>query len=375
MGSLRRDIERLGPVAALVTIATGLGLWGFAATSPRPSWAPDWSGWVLSGFGWLLMILGAWGLVLWAGLGDTPSTARETRELLNEGAVNVSDLLGRLNAYVSYEEDGTAREYWTAQALAWANWVDRLLAWRLPDVQKGFMNDAGRNSSDYHGVKWQHDLATWMDVRLERIKEFVRDADHLQGRLGPVPTKIERVPPTYPGPPRPIRSEARFGQAGWRTKSLGADTEAGQPPERANGPQDNAEASARNAPIKGAGPYPISMADQAAIKAVTKRLRKRWKKEEGPLPQPPQLVFPSPIAPEPAPSSVQLLPDPTPAEIEARAEFLVAQVQDLSINTFGSRNIHFGINQARIIAKDELRKEISEGRPLISRAISSQDQT
>jgi hypothetical protein len=46
--------------------------------------------------------------------------------------------------------------------------------------------------------------------------------------------------------------------------------------------------------------YPVSMAAeaerQAVLKAVRKRMRKRWKSEEGPVPRAPQSVFPPTVA-------------------------------------------------------------------------------
>lgn len=112
--------------------------------------------------------------------------------------------------------------------------------------------------------------------------------------------------------------------------------------------------------------YPVSMADQAkresALKSLRRGLRKRWDRD-GPVPPPPQTVFPR-VDPPPAPiqpSMTQPTPpsqsEPTSEDIEARAEFLTAQVQDVSMNTFGSRNIRFGMNQARIIARNELEDE------------------
>jgi len=99
--------------------------------------------------------------------------------------------------------------------------------------------------------------------------------------------------------------------------------------------------------------YPVSMADQAkrqsVVRSVRRGLRKRWEQADGPVPPPPQTVFPRvDTSPEPTqPSVTQPTPpsqsEPTSEDIEARAEFLMAQVQDVSMNIFGSRNIHFGV--------------------------------
>lgn len=55
--------------------------------------------------------------------------------------------------------------------------------------------------------------------------------------------------------------------------------------------------------------------------------------------------------------SSRVVGDPTEAEVEARAEIIHAQVQDVSHNIFGSPNIYVGMNQARIVARDQLQAE------------------
>ena len=49
--------------------------------------------------------------------------------------------------------------------------------------------------------------------------------------------------------------------------------------------------------------------------------------------------------------------DSTEAEVASRAEFIHAQVQDVSDSVFGSPNIYVGMNQARIVARDQLQAE------------------
>lgn len=53
--------QEFGPVGWALVIVAGLGLWGLAATAPRPDWAPGWSGWALTFFGITLAAFGALG--------------------------------------------------------------------------------------------------------------------------------------------------------------------------------------------------------------------------------------------------------------------------------------------------------------------------
>jgi hypothetical protein len=83
------------PSEALVTIASGIGLWVVALATPRPEWAPNWSGWVITVLGWLLIgrgvIGGLYGFVSvirrvvsptgWPG-NRAPSTDSEVDDLL-----------------------------------------------------------------------------------------------------------------------------------------------------------------------------------------------------------------------------------------------------------------------------------------------------
>lgn len=56
------SLAPLPPVVALSAFATGVGLWLLAVVTPRPVWAPDWSGWALTVVGWVLMVRGLVGL-------------------------------------------------------------------------------------------------------------------------------------------------------------------------------------------------------------------------------------------------------------------------------------------------------------------------
>jgi hypothetical protein len=50
------------PTEGLVVIATGATLWGFAVVTPRPAWAPDWTGWLLTIIGIALIVRGVVGI-------------------------------------------------------------------------------------------------------------------------------------------------------------------------------------------------------------------------------------------------------------------------------------------------------------------------
>ena len=52
--------------------------------------------------------------------------------------------------------------------------------------------------------------------------------------------------------------------------------------------------------------------------------------------------------------------EPNEDEIEARAELILARVNDLSENLFGSPNAYAGPRWAPLVARDELRKEFDE---------------
>jgi len=56
--------KEFGPVGWLVVMVTGIGMWGFAAVSTRPEWAPEWSGWSIAFLGIFLTGLGALGTIL-----------------------------------------------------------------------------------------------------------------------------------------------------------------------------------------------------------------------------------------------------------------------------------------------------------------------
>lgn len=63
------------------------------------------------------------------------------------------------------------------------------------------------------------------------------------------------------------------------------------------------------------------------------------------------------VTPNAPPVATLASSEPTDEEVEARAEFIHAQVQDLSENIFGSPNIYAGMRQARLAARDQLRQE------------------
>lgn len=85
-------------------------------------------------------------------------------------------------------------------------WVGRcidVLNWRLPYLTASLASDAGRDTSDFRGIAWKHHLATWMNVRLDRLHELVLDADRYQRALGPPPDWWETDPPNTIGSKRP----------------------------------------------------------------------------------------------------------------------------------------------------------------------------
>lgn len=85
----------MSPTEAAVVIAAGVGLWGFALVTPRPAWAPEPTGWVLTIIGVSLVLRGIAGIAAaisdlgrrlrnptgWPG-DRAPRTVEETAEVL-----------------------------------------------------------------------------------------------------------------------------------------------------------------------------------------------------------------------------------------------------------------------------------------------------
>jgi hypothetical protein len=64
MTVLRRlaSLAPLRPVEALIAVATGVALWVLAIVTPRPDWAPDWTGVAISALGIVILVRGVIGL-------------------------------------------------------------------------------------------------------------------------------------------------------------------------------------------------------------------------------------------------------------------------------------------------------------------------
>jgi len=60
MQAIRRDVRRVGPIAGILAIVAGLGLWIAAIGTQRPDYVPSWAGWVVTIFAWFVIVLGVW---------------------------------------------------------------------------------------------------------------------------------------------------------------------------------------------------------------------------------------------------------------------------------------------------------------------------
>ncbi len=127
--------------------------------------------------------------------------AVETQRILGNVAHEGQSLLGRLNGYEAHDSDVAGEAYWRAAVQAWTEWADGLIHWRLPHLRANFANEAGRDQAAFVGTAWQHHLATWMHVRMERLNEFTLNAPSLQHELGPKPTDAAVAVPDWANAP------------------------------------------------------------------------------------------------------------------------------------------------------------------------------
>ena len=126
-------------------------------------------------------------------------TQRQIGTVVHEG----QKLLGRLNTYAANEGDTAAKEYWETQVQRWTDWADTIIHWRVPHLRSNFANEADRDPAPYVGTSWQHNSASWMQVRMKRLNEYVLYADRLHDELGPRPSDDMRNVPEWPEPPEP----------------------------------------------------------------------------------------------------------------------------------------------------------------------------
>jgi hypothetical protein len=76
-----REFSLIGWVTV---VAAGIGMWGWAATTVRPDWAPDWIGWPVALLGMFMAGAGFLGLVVWRR--ERGIHASDALDLVFEGA-------------------------------------------------------------------------------------------------------------------------------------------------------------------------------------------------------------------------------------------------------------------------------------------------
>lgn len=127
-------------------------------------------------------------------------TIRQLGIIAHEG----QKLAGRLNQYQALQEDEIARLFWENEVQRWTDWADRIISWRLPHLRHAFANEADRSETDYVGTPWQHHSATWLQVRMKRLNEWLLSAAQLQHATARKPSEAERAIPDWGTPPAPV---------------------------------------------------------------------------------------------------------------------------------------------------------------------------
>ncbi len=129
------------------------------------------------------------------------SAAVETQQLLGRAALEGQRLLGALNAYHADELDTDAQAYWRDAVQGWTTWTEGVIGWRLPHLRSNFANEAGRDQAAFVGIAWQRHLQTWLQVRMERLNEYILMSQTLQHKCGPKPSEADLRVPEWDDPP------------------------------------------------------------------------------------------------------------------------------------------------------------------------------
>jgi hypothetical protein len=164
--AVQRDVKRIGPIGALLVIVAGLGLWLHVATTQRPSWAPDWSGWVVTALAWLVMLLGAWALFVCLRL-------RERQELPDSAPRQMTDTeRAELSAFQQAGEQARKVEEMVALGRAGNRQMD---AMSLSTAQRDLTQTCETLAADY---------PEWRDYLLVAINRPLDDPEGLLSTLG-----------------------------------------------------------------------------------------------------------------------------------------------------------------------------------------------